>query len=240
MLWRASLRPAKKAGLILLFSGGIFVTTAGILRCVLILTDQVNGAQQAGSWAVRETFVAIITSNLPMIFPLINRWGRPLIGSIRTFSSAAGKMSGMSRSNDPKPGAFRLEDKNPRRGLGPRSVHQITEFTMNGSEERIVDPQNQNTQQPSQDGAETHGSDADVDAGRSNGGILKETSLQVTEMRKSRSDLESNDERNMIGDYYLVEQSRRSAEADRKAHVGSSKRGKRSSINFSRIRRSRS
>lgn len=38
MLWRASLRPVKKAGLILLFSGGIFVTMAGILRCVLIVT----------------------------------------------------------------------------------------------------------------------------------------------------------------------------------------------------------
>lgn len=34
----ATLPPMKKAGLIVLFSGGIFVTMAGILRCVLIVT----------------------------------------------------------------------------------------------------------------------------------------------------------------------------------------------------------
>lgn len=38
MLWGSSLRPMKKAGLIFIFSGGIFVTAAGILRCVLIVT----------------------------------------------------------------------------------------------------------------------------------------------------------------------------------------------------------
>ena len=30
----------------------------------------INGAQQAGSWAVRETFVAVVIGNLPMIHPL--------------------------------------------------------------------------------------------------------------------------------------------------------------------------
>lgn len=38
MLWQSRLPPFKKAGLIVLFSGGIFVTMAGILRCVLIIT----------------------------------------------------------------------------------------------------------------------------------------------------------------------------------------------------------
>jgi len=38
MLWKSSLRPLKKAGLILLFSGGAFVTIAGILRCILIIS----------------------------------------------------------------------------------------------------------------------------------------------------------------------------------------------------------
>jgi hypothetical protein len=30
----------------------------------------VNGAQLAGSWAVRETFIAVVTTNLPMVYPL--------------------------------------------------------------------------------------------------------------------------------------------------------------------------
>jgi hypothetical protein len=38
MLWSARLPMPKKIGLITLFSGGIFVTAAGILRCVLIVT----------------------------------------------------------------------------------------------------------------------------------------------------------------------------------------------------------
>lgn len=37
MFWTAHIPLRKKLGLILLFSGGIFVTTAGVLRCVLIL-----------------------------------------------------------------------------------------------------------------------------------------------------------------------------------------------------------
>ena len=231
MLWQSSLKSVKKAGLILLFSGGIFVTMAGILRCVLILTDPVNGAQQAGSWAVRETFVAVVTSNLPMIFPLVHRWGKPIISSIRTFSTTGGKMSGMSRSGDPKPGAFRLEDKNPRRGMGPRSVNPITEFTMNGSEEYIVDPQNRGAQQPYQTAASTNGSDTDVEAGVAtavSGGILKETSLRVSEMRKSQLDSASHEP-----DYYLVQQSRESNQTANIHHENGSRKAKRSSVNFS-------
>ncbi|KAL9597696.1 MAG: hypothetical protein Q9219_004953 [cf. Caloplaca sp. 3 TL-2023] len=56
-----------------MFGGGVFVMMAGILRCALILTAGANGAQQAGSWAVRETFVAVVIGNLPMIHPLFSR-----------------------------------------------------------------------------------------------------------------------------------------------------------------------
>ncbi|KAK6829372.1 hypothetical protein PG987_009956 [Apiospora arundinis] len=74
MLWQSSIKPVKKAALIVMFSGGVFVTAAGVLRCVLIITNPVTGAQQAGSWAVRETFVAVITTNLPMVFPMFRIW----------------------------------------------------------------------------------------------------------------------------------------------------------------------
>lgn len=67
---------------------------AGILRCVLILTVRIiprpscrprsltplqagkNGAEQAGSWACRETFVAVVIGNVPMIYPLFRRAAR--------------------------------------------------------------------------------------------------------------------------------------------------------------------
>lgn len=97
MLWRARLPLRRRLSLMALFSGGLFVMMAGILRCVLILTVSnkpccappcliitpiltfalpkagANGAQQAGSWACRETFVAVIIFNVPMIYPLFRR-----------------------------------------------------------------------------------------------------------------------------------------------------------------------
>ncbi|KAJ5365552.1 hypothetical protein N7517_008438 [Penicillium concentricum] len=76
LLLKARLKWREKLELLILFSGGLFVMMAGILRCVLILTAGANGAQQAGSWACRETFVAVIIGNTPMIYPLIRRFTR--------------------------------------------------------------------------------------------------------------------------------------------------------------------
>lgn len=155
MLWKANLRPAKKVGLMVLFSGGIFVTTAAILRCVLIVTNPVTGAQQAGSWACRETFVAVVTSNLPMIFPLLRRWGGPLFSSMRSGFSSRSKNTGGNASAGGNTtggtgrsvnGMFILEDKNPRRGMGPRSVNPLPNMTFSESEEHIYNEQLQQQQ----------------------------------------------------------------------------------------------
>ncbi|KAK8071289.1 hypothetical protein PG997_011492 [Apiospora hydei] len=81
MLWASSIKPFKKAALIVMFSGGIFVTIAGTLRAVLIITNPVTGAQQAGSWAIRETFVAVITTNIPIVFPMFRLWLTPVINT---------------------------------------------------------------------------------------------------------------------------------------------------------------
>ncbi|RDW64599.1 hypothetical protein BP6252_10250 [Coleophoma cylindrospora] len=71
MLWQAKLSLKTKLSLLFVLSGGVFVMMAGILRVVIILHDPLRGAQKAGSWAVRETFVAVVVGNLPMIYPLI-------------------------------------------------------------------------------------------------------------------------------------------------------------------------
>ncbi|KAL3472245.1 hypothetical protein BJX99DRAFT_249789 [Aspergillus californicus] len=73
ILFKARLPLREKLELLVLFSGGIFVMAAGILRCVLIVTAGANGAQQAGSWACRETFVAVIIGNAPMVYPFFRR-----------------------------------------------------------------------------------------------------------------------------------------------------------------------
>ena len=61
-----------------------------------------------------------------MVFPLVRRWGVPIFGTLKSLRS---KGTGLSRSDGPAPGSFRLEDKNPRRGMGPRSGKQLLGFT---------------------------------------------------------------------------------------------------------------
>ncbi|KAI1872884.1 uncharacterized protein JN550_003758 [Neoarthrinium moseri] len=139
MLWQSTLKPAKKVGLIILFSGGIFVIACAFLRAVLIVMDPVDGAQVAGSWAVRETFVAVITTNLPIVFPFFRTLLMPFLGSLaRSMRSSSAHLS---------------DDKKPRtdfrtfggggsgqswRGRGPRTANPITDFTFNESEERML------------------------------------------------------------------------------------------------------
>ncbi|OAA65565.1 hypothetical protein SPI_02352 [Niveomyces insectorum RCEF 264] len=228
MLWKANLPAAKKMGLMVLFSGGLFVTMAGILRCVLIITNPVTGAQQAGSWACRETFVAVVTSNLPMVFPLVRRWGGPFVRSLRDGVSlsrgsrapGSGIKVGTGRSGQSGgggAGVFVLEDKNPRRGMGPRSVNPLPNMTLSESEERIYDEERQQQRQ------EQEQQQKDVERqGKKNNrsqkqqGITKEVVLHITEEEQSRnayygSDASSVDMPEAIegarrGNYFLTQQ----------------------------------
>ena len=183
----------------------------------MLLQDPINGAQQAGSWAVRETFVAVVTSNLPMIGPFTARLFHPIIGSLRSLSTSSNKLSKLSRSGDIKAGAFKLEDKNPRRGMGPRSVNPIPDYSLNGSNEQIYIRHDMT------------GHDTDLESGHAtnskNGGIVKQTSVEVTAARKSH--VRGSTDEEDIGDYYLIQQSRR--EADRLGRKTSDKKQKRSS-----------
>ncbi|KAJ5919303.1 hypothetical protein N7466_010246 [Penicillium verhagenii] len=83
MLFKARLRWREKFELLILFSGGLFVmiSTPNSLGSALtnnrvLFKAGANGAEQAGSWACRETFVAVVIGNIPMIYPLIRRFAR--------------------------------------------------------------------------------------------------------------------------------------------------------------------
>ncbi|KKY14193.1 putative short-chain dehydrogenase reductase sdr [Diplodia seriata] len=73
MLWRALIPLRHKIGLTALFSAGVFVMMAAAIRCALILdiSDPAEGASRAGTWAVRESFVAVVIGNLPLIYPAL-------------------------------------------------------------------------------------------------------------------------------------------------------------------------
>ncbi|KAL1649513.1 hypothetical protein SLS58_001569 [Diplodia intermedia] len=91
MLWRALIPLKQKIGLTLLFSAGVFVMIAGAIRCALILSNPATGASQAGNWAVRESFVAVVIGNLPMIYPALHR-------GVRRFASGYGGSDGLNGS----------------------------------------------------------------------------------------------------------------------------------------------
>lgn len=188
---------------------------------------------------MRETFVAVVTSNIPMISPLIARFFRPLIGSLRSLSSSGGGGGGNNKgggcgSRTPRskeaqlPRGFHLEDKNPRRGMGPRSVNPIPNFSVNCSDEHIY----ARNYDDDFDGAGGSGGgaaasyDTDVEAARatrSKGGVIvKQTSVEVIETRNFGEEV---GEREDVGDYYLVRQAQREAERlARQASVGKRRR----------------
>lgn len=99
--------------------------------------DPINGAQLAGSWAVRETFVAVVTTNLPVIFPLVKSWLTPLVGPLMSTVRSTKKLT------DGTPNELRTfgggGGSGPSwRGRGPRTANPITNFTFTESEERMV------------------------------------------------------------------------------------------------------
>lgn len=101
--------------------------------------DPVNGPQLAGAWGVRESFVATITTNLPIIFPLVKRSLKPLFSSIQSLSSS--RKQGSTRT---RPGFQTIGGGDGSSGGGVRyhkrgrapSVNRLP--TKNESEERII------------------------------------------------------------------------------------------------------
>ncbi|KAH6984093.1 hypothetical protein EDB80DRAFT_625118 [Ilyonectria destructans] len=75
---------------------GALVMAAGILRCVLTLTGSSTSIEQAERWAVREAFAAIVTVNLPIIYPFI-------VGGLRLLRNrnCPKDISGLPRSYPP-------------------------------------------------------------------------------------------------------------------------------------------
>ncbi|KEZ42842.1 hypothetical protein SAPIO_CDS5268 [Scedosporium apiospermum] len=136
MLWQSTLKPLKKIASTIVLGAGIFVLVCATLKSVFVLVDPINGAQLAGSWGTKEAFVAVITTNLPMIFPLLRSWFNPIFGSTTRSTP----------KNYPLHSPFQTiggtgGDSRSRRG--PRSTNPITaNMTFSESEERMVEEGN--------------------------------------------------------------------------------------------------
>ncbi|KAF7589611.1 hypothetical protein BBP40_004025 [Aspergillus hancockii] len=137
MLWHSSLKLLKKIASTIVLSAGVFVLVCAILKSVFVLVDPLNGAQLAGSWGTREAFVAVITTNLPMIFHLLRSWLARAFGTAFQTSEAYKTPTGFRSIGGG------VGDSRSRNRHGPYSVNPITvNQTFNGSEERMVDEVN--------------------------------------------------------------------------------------------------
>ncbi|ROT39959.1 hypothetical protein SODALDRAFT_332106 [Sodiomyces alkalinus F11] len=182
LLWGTTLKTYKKVGMIVLFGGGMFVIVCATLRCVYIVTDPINGAQLAGSWAVRETFVAVVTTNLPLIFPLVKSWLTPMLGPLMS------SVRSTKRLTDGTPNELRTfgggGGSGPSwRGRGPPTANPITNFTFTESEERMVGDAKM------QDAANnTWAHDPNGDAGAGSSGLHSiQKSVEVEVVREPRA-----------------------------------------------------
>ncbi|OTB07666.1 hypothetical protein M426DRAFT_268103 [Hypoxylon sp. CI-4A] len=74
VVWKSHLPWRKKLVLLVMFSGGFLEMTFGILRCVSILTKGDTDPAQSGYWSVRESFVSVVLTNMPMIYPMFRKY----------------------------------------------------------------------------------------------------------------------------------------------------------------------
>jgi hypothetical protein len=100
------------------------------------LQDPINGGQLAAAWGTRETFIAIATTNLPMIFPILKVWLGPYLPS-NLWSSNNSKAYKTPRSKFLTIGGSGASSRN-RHGsqTTPRHTTDIGTFE-NDSEEQI-------------------------------------------------------------------------------------------------------
>ncbi|KAL8919051.1 MAG: hypothetical protein Q9208_007017 [Pyrenodesmia sp. 3 TL-2023] len=136
MIWKSRLATKRKWVLSIMFSGGIAVMVAGILRCVLILTSRDDGPEQAGKWSIRESFIAVVVGNLPMLYTLIQRIQHH--GANSFADKKAYKMGSYKTDGSSKVG------KKVKKFHHPLSMPNDT--AMDSDERIIVEPKQESTQ----------------------------------------------------------------------------------------------
>ncbi|KAH6880810.1 hypothetical protein B0T10DRAFT_609458 [Thelonectria olida] len=149
LLWGVNISLRRRLTLMLLFSGALFIMMAGTIRAVVILTAGPDGAVSGSAWACRETFVAIVVTNLPIIQPLIRK-GASIIGLSVLFSrqTRSAAESHQLRSTEPGGSRFGTSRKRGTQHSHPLSIPQTTAW---GSDEHIL-PEDSDGKSTNKDG----------------------------------------------------------------------------------------
>lgn len=140
LLFKTTMKMWKKVGLGILFSGGAIVIVFATIRCVLLSIDPKNGAPLSGNWGLREAFVAIITTNFPVVFTLIKGMLGPAFKSVGT-TDQYNKAKASSRAG----GGAQLDtfgssskDRRSRKVRDGTNRMTTTQMLFSESEEKIV------------------------------------------------------------------------------------------------------
>ncbi|KAF1979871.1 hypothetical protein BU23DRAFT_523437 [Bimuria novae-zelandiae CBS 107.79] len=137
MLWQSSLKLIKKLAATLVLSAGVLIIVCATLKSVFVLVDPEQGGQLAAAWGTRETFIAVITTNLPMVFPLLKVWFAPWLPTTNcSTSNKAYKVHGSGFVTIGGGGAS--ASNRSRQAQSTRDVTGNMTFGDNESEEHIV------------------------------------------------------------------------------------------------------
>ncbi|RDW72818.1 hypothetical protein BP6252_06725 [Coleophoma cylindrospora] len=135
MLWGTTLRFVKKLAATFVLGAGVFVLVCSLLKTVFVIVDPIHGAQLAGEWGTREAFVSVFTTNLPMIFPLLKTWLRPIFGSMLASTQTASKYPTGFRTIG---GGHGSSVGGQRQATTTSRPHVRNSLSLSGSEENIV------------------------------------------------------------------------------------------------------
>ncbi|EEH17162.2 hypothetical protein PABG_07249 [Paracoccidioides brasiliensis Pb03] len=138
LLWKVKIPMRRKVLFGAWLCTGIFIIIAAIVRCILCLRD-VRFINIATIWSVRETFVATIAVNIPVLKPLFSK-------SLRLATTGSSSKNTRSTSHDGSHQLTRIERKEKQNRI--RIAMGLTTMD-NSSEERMVqgfDPNSKNNE----------------------------------------------------------------------------------------------
>ncbi|KAL8991299.1 MAG: hypothetical protein Q9169_007899 [Polycauliona sp. 2 TL-2023] len=164
-----------------MFSGGLLVTAAGILRCVLILTAGAKGAAQAGQWSIRESFIAVVVGNLPMLYTLFQRLQQYGTNSFNRSADKKSYQLGSYRTG----GSSKMGAKKAKKFQHPLSMPNDT--AMDSDERIVVDSKQESGMPPSVVSNDTLPSYSSGGGRQHNTGIRVQTDLHI----ESSNDVEN-------------------------------------------------
>ncbi|KAJ5212602.1 uncharacterized protein N7498_004248 [Penicillium cinerascens] len=131
MLWKSSLKLIKKIATTIVLSAGVFILVCATLKSVLLLVEPDDGAEIANEWGTRETFVAVVTTNLPMVFHLFRTWLAKIFGGVFQSSQKAYR---------PSSGALQTigGGSSRQQGLNSNTTDRTIRLAFTESEERMM------------------------------------------------------------------------------------------------------